>query len=191
MNGALTWRDYAVWDNNNIKGFFGVDEYRYLSNFYTTDVYFEGHIYPSSEHAYMASKTEDVCDRIHFVKKIGGEGEDRSITPRQARDDGQNLVLRPNWDTVKYDYMLAVVFDKFWRNNIIQEKLISTGGKYLEEVNHWHDNFWGNCVCNECKDIDGKNNLGKILMKVRYTLRKEEHNDTMAAWFEAHPDPTK
>ena len=44
--------------------------------------------------------------------------------------------------------------------------LLATGGEELIEGNWWHDNFFGVCTCGPC-DGKGKNNLGKILMRVR------------------------
>jgi len=35
----------------------------------------------------------------------------------------------------------------------------------------WLSNFWGNCTCPRCRDIDGQNWLGRILMVVREELR--------------------
>lgn len=63
--------------------------------------------------------------------------------------------------------MLAIVFDKFWRNHDIRQKLIDTGDKYLEETNHWMDFYWGYSWQKQV----GQNNLGKILMKVRNCLK--------------------
>lgn len=37
----------------------------------------------------------------------------------------------------------------------------------IVEGNYWHDNYWGNCTCDKCKNIEGQNKLGKILMKIR------------------------
>lgn len=37
----------------------------------------------------------------------------------------------------------------------------------IEEIVSWHDNFWGNCTCVKCENIEGQNWLGKLLMKVR------------------------
>ncbi len=37
----------------------------------------------------------------------------------------------------------------------------------IVEYNHWHDNFWGDCLCDRCKHIDGENMLGKMLMAIR------------------------
>lgn len=42
-----------------------------------------------------------------------------------------------------------------------------TGDQELVEGNHWHDNIWGNCVCDRCVNIVGQNWLGQILMQVR------------------------
>jgi ribA/ribD-fused uncharacterized protein len=146
------WRDYVVHDDENIKGMFGV--HRYMSNFEVCDVYFDGDLYGSSEAAYMAGKTLDPAIRKQFQKSSG-------ITPSEARKYGQMIVVRPDWDKVKYDTMAAVVFDKFCRNKDLRDKLLSTGDKYIEETNHWGDQFWGVC------DGQGENNLGKIIMSVR------------------------
>jgi ribA/ribD-fused uncharacterized protein len=145
-------RDYIIHDESNIKGFFG--EYRWLSNFEVCDIYFDGELYDSTEAAYMAGKTTDSFLRSQFNKKS-------NITPKEARDFGRRITLRPDWDKVRYDTMSAVVFDKFYRNLELREKLLATGNKYLEETNHWGDQYWGVC------DGKGESNLGKILMSVR------------------------
>lgn len=38
---------------------------------------------------------------------------------------------------------------------------------FLMEGNHWHDNYFGVCTCKKCENIQGQNQLGQILMKVR------------------------
>jgi ribA/ribD-fused uncharacterized protein len=150
-------RDYIIHDDQNIKGFFG--EYRFLSNFEISDVYFDGDVYNCSEAAYMAGKTLDQNIRNKFIKSS-------NITPRQARELGQTFELRDNWINIKYDVMSAVLFDKFYRNVNLRRKLLITGNKYLEETNHWNDVYWG--VCNG----KGENNLGKILMNIRTFWKK-------------------
>ena len=62
--------------------------------------------------------------------------------------------------------MKGIVFDKFYRTYNIRNLLLETKDKYLEETNHWHDNFYGTCICKKCNN-QGQNNLGKILMKIR------------------------
>jgi ribA/ribD-fused uncharacterized protein len=147
-------RDYIVHDENNVKGFF--EDYRFLSNFHVADVWYEGILYPSTEHAYQAAKTLDPKIRIDFL----------SLPCNKAKHKGQEIGLRENWDVIKYDVMFAVVFDKFFRHSDLREKLLATGNKYLEETNHWGDEYYG--VCNGI----GKNVLGKILIKVREVLNE-------------------
>ena len=153
-------RSYAVWDSTQIKGFFGWgdDEYGFLSNFCPAPTYFEGVMYPTSEHAYMASKTIYHKEREAIL---------RAATPAEAKHIGQQVTLRINWDEVKKSYMLAVVFDKFWRNKDLRNRLIATSHRYLEETNHWGDRYYG--VDYETRE--GKNVLGRILMDVRAILR--------------------
>jgi predicted NAD-dependent protein-ADP-ribosyltransferase YbiA (DUF1768 family) len=52
----------------------------------------------------------------------------------------------------------------------LRAMLLATGNEELIEGNTWHDNTWGDCSCDACKDIEGKNMLGKLLMKVRDEL---------------------
>lgn len=140
-----------------IFGFFG--SYRWLSNFYYVDIHIDGKVYTSSEAAYMSRKT--------FL-----ESEKQMLTtlaPKEAKNYGQQVSLRPDWEEVKYDEMLKVIRLKF-TDASLAEKLLSTGDLYLEETNHWGDTYWGVC------DGVGHNNLGKILMSVRDELRTEKSN---------------
>ena len=142
-------KDYIVHNEKEIKGFDG--DYDFLSNFFVAGVYFEGLWYQSSENAYQAAKTLDEYKRRKFSY----------ISPSQSKKDGKKLELRADWDKVKIDVMSVIVFEKFYRNRELRKKLLETGDRYLEETNWWGDNFWG--VCNG----EGRNELGKILIKVR------------------------
>lgn len=146
-------RDYVVHDENNVKGFFG--KYRFLSNFHLAEVYFEGLKYPSTEHAYQAAKSLDENIRKEFLE----------LTCAKAKNKGQEILMREDWDIIKYDVMFSVVYDKFFRHKDLRQLLLETGDKYLEETNHWNDTYWG--VCNG----KGQNNLGKILMQVRTIIK--------------------
>ncbi len=148
--------DYIIHDDQNIKGLFG--EFRYLSNFEVCDVEVDGDMYGSSEAAYMAQKTLDKEVRKLFQKSSG-------ITPLEARKLGQIIKIRVDWCDFKLTAMRKSVGDKFLRNKDLQEKLLNTDNKYIEETNHWKDSFWGVC------DGIGENNLGLILMDVRNKLK--------------------
>lgn len=146
-------REIIIHDEHNIKGFF--DNYRFLSNFESCDVLFDGIIYPSSENAYQAAKSLDIEVRKKFV----------DISSTDSKKLGKIVEIRPDWNNIKLDIMYSIVFDKFTRNSKLGDQLIETGDKYLEETNYWKDTFWG--VCNGV----GKNWLGRILMDVREQIR--------------------
>lgn len=141
---------YVRHNDQEIFGFFG--EYRFLSNFCLCPVMFDGVKYPSSENAFMAAKTLDLEERIQF----------QTIPPNEAKTLGRKIKLRPDWEEVKFDIMGSIVFDKFYRNKTIRQKLIQTGNAKLTEANHWNDVVWGTDV-----EGEGRNALGRILMIVR------------------------
>lgn len=138
-----------------IAGFFGPN--RFLSNFVPVKIRFAGLLYPTVEHAYVAAKTLDP-QKQRFITHIEFPGE--------AKQYGKRLVLRPDWDTVKFDIMREFLIQKFTQEPY-QSKLLATGNAYLEETNSWGDTIWG--VCNGV----GENNLGKLLMKIRQGLVTE------------------
>ena len=145
-------RDYIVHNDSVIKGFF--NKYRFLSNFELADVVYDGVRYPSSENAYQAAKSLDPNVRVTFV----------NVTPSKSKRMGQEIVIRSDWEEVKYRIMYDIVLDKFMRNPHLSQMLVDTNDKYLEETNHWKDITWGVC------DGVGTNWLGKILMDVRNQL---------------------
>ena len=54
------------------------------------------------------------------------------------------------------------------------DRLEDKQSKYIHEYvknKEWHDNVWGNCECERCKETEGKNLLGKALMEVRSKLK--------------------
>lgn len=137
-----------------ILGFFG--PFRYLSNFELVNVVYDGEIYRSTEHAYMAAKSLDA-----EVRKLIQDAP----TPRHAKTIGRSIQLRDDWEEIKFDVMRDVLIQKFAQEPH-RTKLLSTGDAYLEETNTWGDVIWG--VCNGV----GQNNLGKIIMEIRTQLRE-------------------
>lgn len=150
---------------NTISEFEG--EYLFLGNFYRCPVYMDGIQYRSSECAYQAQKTLDNVVRQQIAK----------LTPRQIwagtppRGNKYSFDVRTDWELVKNDAMYRVVLAKFTQNEELRIKLLATGEAKLVEGNTWHDNYWGDCSCDKCRGIEGKNMLGKTLMRVREQLR--------------------
>jgi ribA/ribD-fused uncharacterized protein len=148
-------------DNTSITVFDG--KYAFLSNFYESKIVHADMIFPTVEHAFQAAKSlsEEEQAAISIAK-----------TPGIAKRLGRKVLLRPDWEEVKERIMYECVKEKF-KEPVLREKLLNTYPAELIEGNTWHDNYWGNCSCEKCKNIEGKNNLGKILMKVRNEIIKE------------------
>ena len=153
-NYRVDWRDMVVHDDKNIKGFFG--DYRFLSNFEEANIWYEGIMYKNSENAYQAQKIAPYR-----------RGEFSLMSPKVSKFAWKKYpkadISDEHWNARKYDVMLAVNFDKYYRNIELRKKLLDTNDKYIEETNWWKDTFWGV----DYKTGQGENNLGKILMKIR------------------------
>lgn len=135
--------------------------YSFLSNFYAAQTLYEGTLYPTSEAAYQAAKTINPDDRLKILM---------ACTPDDAKHLGRHVQIRPDWEEVKDDIMYEIVKNKF-KNKGLADKLLKTGDELLCEGNYWHDNYWGACVCPKCNPLPRRNQLGKILMRVREELK--------------------
>ena len=89
------------------------------------------------------------------------------MTPSQAKHRGRQIQMRDDWDTRKLTIMHNLLVHKFNENPELISKLLATGGAVLVEGNTWHDNYWGCCTCSRCAGRRGRNNLGRLLMKLR------------------------
>lgn len=134
--------------------------YRFLSNFHTSTVRFEGITYPTAEHAFQAAKTLDPEVRGRMAQEP---------TPGRAKRLGRSLELRPDWDLIRVSQMAEIVARKFRQHDDLADDLVATNGSVLVEFNNWHDTWWGVCVC-EKHSGEGLNYLGTILMGVRASL---------------------
>lgn len=140
-----------------IDGFFGY--YRFLSNFYPVDIQYQGLRYSSVEAAYQAAKTLNWDHRKALTQMDGSQAKSFS---RQ-----KSFVVRKDWS----DELKLLIMEKLLRKKFddprLAEFLIATEDAPLIEGNTWGDVFWG--VCNS----EGKNHLGKLLMKIRDDLQGE------------------
>lgn len=139
-------------------------EYDFLSNFYLCKVNYNGIEYKHSEGAFQAQKTLNEQERIYIASLNPGQSK------RKAGRHGV-ISLRADWEEIKDQIMYEVVLAKFKQNPDLREKLLNTDNAILIEGTTWHDNYWGNCTCNRCANKFGRNQLGKILMKVREELK--------------------
>ena len=124
-------------------------EYRWLSNFWPAPIVdYEGIQWPSVEHAYQAAKATNQEDkeRIRNAKTPGEAKRLGKIVDHDSRFTYRRLII-----------MHDLVYLKFIQDLGLQQKLLDTGEEMLIEGNYWHDNFWGQCQCQNCNI--GQNHL--------------------------------
>ena len=138
-----------------IKEFQG--KYRWLSNFWMCPIRYAGVIWPSVEHAFQGTKN---LNSIYQRKILNCR------TPGEAKKLGKTVILRSDWEDIKIFCMTELLRKKFSIPDL-RERLLETGTEYLQEGNYWNDLFWGVNL----RTGKGKNNLGKILMKVREEIQ--------------------
>lgn len=137
---------------SKIESFAG--EFRFLSNFFPSEIEVDGKSYSTVEHAFQALKTENPTER-EIVRT--------ARTPGQAKKLGRRVTLRADWESVKVSVMKSLLLKKF-SNKVLRAELLATGDSELVEGNYWNDTFWGVCRGK------GQNWLGKLLMEVRKNL---------------------
>lgn len=134
-------------------------EYSFLSNFFPAPVFG----FPTVEHYYQAAKS---MDPEHHRAILA------TPYPGRAKRLGRRVGLRPDWEDVKFKVMERGLREKF-KISEMKKALLATGDAELLEGNVWHDNEFGNCWCPKCREIPGKNMLGKLLMRIRSELKEE------------------
>lgn len=138
----------------NILGFRG--EFAFLSNFFESNIIYEGICYPTVEHAFQAAKSTDDTER----QKIADCGN-----PSQAKKLGRRVQLRVDWEQVKLGIMRELLILKF-ANPVLREKLLATGKLEIIELNNWGDCYWGAIQLKSGQRV-GENHLGKLLTEIR------------------------
>lgn len=124
----------------------------FLSNFYPSDVEYEGLTYPTVEHAFQAAKFARPEDRAPLTKP--------SLPASLAKREAQKAELPATWDATALQLMEALLRSKFSKQNM-RALLDMTKGKELFNSNQHNEVYWG--VCGSA----GENWLGRLLMKIR------------------------
>lgn len=138
----------------------------WFSNMLPLDEPFEyqGILYRTSENFYQAMKLP--TDRFDLRAEIA------ALNPYKAKlalRDKKKYVWRKDWFDVQLDVMRYILNIKFAKGTSWAEKLLATGDEQIVEFNNWNDTFFG-------YDINlqkGENHLGKMLMEIRESLRRE------------------
>lgn len=110
---------------------------------------------PTLEHLYQMSKTINRDEQLRIKA---------ALTPGQARRLGQRVTLLKNWNSKRLKVMENLIEEKFANNFDLKLKLLTLKDCDLKFLNSGEDKFWGS----------ESNNLGKILMKIRDRIEREE-----------------
>lgn len=135
------------------------DDYEFLSNFYPCKIEYGNLVFPSVENAYQAMKCANPNDMIQFV----------NISPAEAKKLGRKVTMVEDFDEIKYNVMRYLLDQKF-EDKKLQKLLLETAPESIVEGNYWHDNYWGICSCEKCKDKIKHNHLGELLQRKRNLL---------------------
>jgi len=134
------------------------DTYGELSNFAPYPVRIRGKKWPTTEHFFQAHKFESELEREQIRK-----AKSPMIAARMGRD--RKRKLRRDWESVKVSIMREALDAKFAQHDDLRELLLATSDAILIEHTE-NDDFWG-----DGGDGSGRNELGRLLMKVRESFR--------------------
>lgn len=159
MSGLEQFRDPQLDVSGERVGFYP-REFFVCDNFASFQVEYGGVIWPTSEHLYQAS---------HFFDTDPGLA-DQILHARSAHDAYKMAKANghrapENWDEIKVDLMEEICRMKLAQHAYVQQKLLQTGDLEIVEDSP-KDDFWG-----WGPNRDGRNELGKIWMRLRDELR--------------------
>jgi ribA/ribD-fused uncharacterized protein len=152
--------------NKEIAGFF-LDKWYVFDNYAPFQVEWRGKLYPTSEHVYQAAKFFDtdseLAEKIRLCR-----------SPREAGNlahDNEKLRV-VNWDDMKLEVMEEIVRAKLSQHELVSETLKKSGSLTIVEMNS-NDEFWG---WGKAPEHSGRNELGKIWMRLRDEMNKKVEN---------------
>jgi hypothetical protein len=130
-------------------------------------------VWPSTEHYYQAQKFINTdpkwAELIRQEPKCG-------IAANMGRD--RNHVMREGWDEISYHVMNVALFAKFTQHEDCKAVLLASDSAHLIEDTRQgrdDDHIWG-----DGSTGNGKNLLGKGLMRVRDGIREGQADEYLA-----------
>lgn len=153
----------SIEGTNIIKFYRATGEYGFFSNLYKKPLIFEDREFSCGESAYQYGKFRDEDTRKWAME---------SPKPHLLSILAHGLFvwdIVSNWSKIKVNRMYNVLKVKF-SDPELKEKLLNTGNSVLIE-NSKTDAFWGIGKLGK-----GKNTLGKLLMRLREEIKKENYS---------------
>lgn len=134
-----------------------------MSNFFWSELNFEGLKYPSVEHAFQAAKLRENQQRNSYGFTDSG------LSFGDAKRLGRQVPLRDDWKEIREDVMARCLWAKF-QDPQLQEKLLRTGESELVDGHSGSpDLIWGYHIPSQ----KGENRLGILLMDLRAQLKDQ------------------
>lgn len=135
-------------------------EHGEFSNFARFPIEIDGKIWPTTEHYFQAQKFAGTSREEEIRLEASP-----MIAARMGRS--REFAMRSDWEQVKERIMHRAILAKFTQHADLRSILLETGD--AEIVEHTRkDSYWG-----DGGDGQGKNMLGKILMRVREELKSD------------------
>ena len=148
-----------------------LSEYHELSNFFKCSVKYKGKTFNCVEQCYQWSKATFFNDYKTARAIIGTKDPSR----QKFLSKHISGFVKQKWHDKRDDLMEELINCKFSQNPHLAEKLCATGTLQLGEAISY-DNYWGTGLSIVSKNTTiqkhwGQNKLGKLLMKLRGTLK--------------------
>ena len=162
MNEVMQFRDAELAVSGEM---IGIDEREFyaLSNFSSFQVEYCDVVWPTSEHLYQATK-------FFFTDPLIAEQIRLAPSAHDAQKIAQANIRRrdENWEEMKVAVMYEICKLKLEQQEYVRKKLLQAGDLEIVE-DSTKDDFWG-----WGPNRDGRNELGKIWMRLREELRAGE-----------------
>lgn len=143
-----------------------------LSNFEKCYIKYRGHLFATTEQAFMWEKAVFFNDHESASKILKEEN------PAKAKKLGREVKNFDDskWSKVCYEIMYLINYEKYFQNTRLKNILLNTGDKILVEANP-RDTRWAIGLSAEDDRVldesqwQGENLLGKVLMELRKDLK--------------------
>jgi N-glycosidase YbiA len=153
--------------------------YGCFSNYYPAEIVVDGKKFASSETYYQACKFSHCPEYFELIRTAKTIHQSKVLASQQTKSPFANaawfqslqpiildsikkgICIRKDWESVKLQVMETALKHKFCQHHSLRKVLIDTDGKEIREMSPY-DLYWG-----FGKNGQGKNHLGKLLMKIR------------------------
>jgi ribA/ribD-fused uncharacterized protein len=116
------------------------------------------------EHYYQAYKSKNKQEQEKILT---------APTPGKAKRLGRKITLRPDWEDIKFSVMINAQWLKVIHETDYFNLVLNADAEDFIEYNNHHDNIWGHCLCNNCKNKPKENLLQQALLYVQKLIKEK------------------